>query len=58
MRARLLRRSEVRAQIIESGAYDALYDEDTGLWADGPDVFIHFFEQLQQRSRTPSNNRP
>ena len=28
--------AEVRAQIIESGAYDALYDEDAGPWTDGP----------------------
>lgn len=43
--------AEVREQIIESGAYDALYDEETGLWAEGPDSFIHFFKQMQRRSR-------
>ena len=36
----------IRRQIIESGAYDALYDEATGLWATGPDAFIDFFERL------------
>jgi len=41
--------AEVRELLIESGAYDALYDEQTGLWASGPDAFIHFFEQMQQR---------
>lgn len=41
--------AEVRDRIIESGAYDALYDEQTGLWASGPEAFIHFFEQMQQR---------
>ena len=33
----------IRDAIIESGAYDALYDFDTGLWAQGPDYFIDFF---------------
>ncbi len=42
--------AEIREQIIESGAYDALYDQETGLWASGPDAFIDFFEQMQ-RSR-------
>ncbi len=41
--------AEVRSQIIESGAYDALYDEGTGLWASGPDAFAHFFEQMRSR---------
>jgi hypothetical protein len=41
--------AEVREQLIESGAYDALYDEETGLWASGPDAFIYFFEQMRQR---------
>ena len=36
----------IRRQFIESGAYDALYDESTGLWAAGPDASIAFFEQL------------
>lgn len=39
--------SEVRDEIIESGAYDALYDEETGLYTQGPDYFISYFEQLK-----------
>ena len=35
--------ASVRDQIIESGAYDALYDFDTDLWTQGPDHFISFF---------------
>jgi len=35
--------SDVRDEIIESGACDALYDFDTGLWTQGPDYFIDFF---------------
>lgn len=40
--------SEVRNEFIESGAYDALYDEETGLWTQGPDYFIDYFEQLNK----------
>lgn len=39
----------IRTRIIESGAYDALYDESTELWATGPDAFIDFFERLERR---------
>lgn len=41
--------SDVRNEIIESGAYDALYDEETGLWTQGPDYFIDFFQKVQMR---------
>ena len=41
--------SEIRNEIIESGAYDDLYDEETGLWAQGPDYFIDYFLKLQNR---------
>ena len=40
--------SEVRDQMIESGAYDALYDFDTGLWTQGPDYFIDFFLKMKR----------
>ncbi|MCQ2464414.1 MAG: hypothetical protein MJ095_02380 [Oscillospiraceae bacterium] len=35
--------ADVRDEIIESGACDALYDFETGLWTQGPDYFIDFF---------------
>ena len=38
--------SEVRDEFIESGAYDALYDDETGLSSQGPDYFIDYYEQL------------
>lgn len=41
--------SEIRNEIIESGAYDDLYDEETGLWTQGPDYFIDYFLKLQNR---------
>ena len=42
--------AEVRDAILDSGAYDALLDEETGLWASGPDAFIGFYEQLVGRA--------
>lgn len=36
----------VRDMLIASGAYDALYDEETGLWAEGPDALIAFHRAL------------
>ena len=41
--------SEIRNEIIESGAYDDLYDGETGLWTQGPDYFIDYFLKLQNR---------
>lgn len=41
--------AEIRNEIIESGAYDDLYDEETGLWIQGPDYFIDYFLKLQNR---------
>lgn len=37
----------VRTEFIESGAYAALYDFETGLWQTGPDYFIGFHESRQ-----------
>ena len=31
--------SEIRALVVESPAYAALYDFETGLWQEGPDYF-------------------
>ena len=42
----------IRREIIESGAYDALYDEETELWASGPDAFMDFFEEISCKRRT------
>ena len=32
----------------ESGAYDALYDPETGLWTQGPDYFTDFFLRMKE----------
>ena len=37
------KREKIKDQMIECGAYDALYDFDTGLWTQGPDYFMDFF---------------
>lgn len=39
-------KTEARRRLIESKAYDALYDFETGLWANGPDYFREFYRQL------------
>lgn len=30
---------EIRTLVVESPAYEALYDFDSGLWQEGPDYF-------------------
>lgn len=40
-------RQEARNKIINSPAYDALYNFDTGLWANGPDYFRAFYQSVK-----------
>ena len=40
---------EIRNEIIETGAYDALFNFDTRLWQEGPDYFIDFFLKLKEK---------
>lgn len=44
-------RQEARSRIINSPAYDALYNFDTGLWAEGPDYFRSFYQSVKQIER-------
>lgn len=37
---------EARNKIINSKAYAALYDFETGLWENGPDYFRDFFQRM------------
>lgn len=37
---------EARNKIINSNAYAALYDFETGLWKNGPDYFRDFFQRM------------
>lgn len=36
---------EARSKIINSNAYAALYDFETGLWGNGPDYFRDFYKK-------------
>ena len=45
------REEAVRTAIISSGAYESLYDYDTGLWQEGPDYFIDFFLRMSESRR-------
>ena len=40
-------RQEARSRIINSPAYDALYNFDTGLWAQGPNYFRSFYQSVR-----------
>ena len=40
-------RQEARSRKINSPAYDALYNFDTGLWAQGPDYFRSFYQSVR-----------
>ena len=37
---------EARSKIINSNAYTALYDFETGLWETGPDYFRDFYQRI------------
>ena len=36
---------EARNRILESKAYECLYDFDTGMWKEGPDYFRDFMKK-------------
>lgn len=38
---------EVRSKIINSFAYMALYDFETGLWKNGPDYFRDYYNRIK-----------
>ena len=40
-------RQEARSRIVNSPAYDALYNFDTGLWSEGPDYFRSFYQSVK-----------
>lgn len=37
---------EARSRIINSEAYTALYNFETGLWANGPDYFRDYYSKI------------
>ena len=40
-------KAEARDRLLESKAYNCLYDFDSGLWKEGPDYFIDFFRRIE-----------
>lgn len=46
--------ASARNIIIESGAYDVLYDFDSGLWMEGSDYFLDFVRKMESR---PANKK-
>ena len=40
---------QARNKIISSGAYDCLYNFETGLWMEGPDYFRCFVRQMENK---------
>lgn len=43
--------AEARDRLLESKAYECLYDPDTNLWMEGPDYFLDFYRRMEQRKR-------
>lgn len=41
--------SEIRNAIVESPAYEALYDFETNLWQEGPDYFTWFYGEMVEQ---------
>ena len=39
--------AESRNRLLQSKAYDCLYDPDTNLWMEGPDYFLEFYRQVE-----------
>ena len=44
--------AEARDRLLESKAYDCLYDPDTNLWMEGPDYFLDFYRQVEKYRRS------
>ena len=46
-RERGITTEEALLSIAGTRAYDALYDESTGLWGEGPVYFLNFFQECE-----------
>ena len=40
---------QAQNKIITCGAYDCLYDFETGLWMEGPDYFRYFVKEMDNK---------
>ena len=47
--------SEARTRLLESKAYECLYNPDTNLWMEGPDYFRDFYCRMEQRKKEPKD---
>ena len=45
----------IRDRVIESPAYAALYDFETGLWGAGPDYFAAFYRKCLASGKSASS---
>ena len=41
--------AEARDRLLESKAYECLYNPDTNLWMEGPDYFLDFYRRMEER---------
>ena len=43
--------AEARNRLLESDAYQSLYDFDSGLWKEGPDYFLDYYKRLCEKQQ-------
>ena len=48
---------DIFRDIVNSPAYDALYDESTGLWGDGPGYLLDYWRRVLT-AKTEGNENP
>ncbi len=46
---------EARNRILESKAYECLYDFETGMWMEGPDYFRDILRRTEPRRESSSS---
>ena len=42
--------AQIRKEVLESKAFEGLLDEETHLWAEGPDYFRWFLRQVEEHN--------
>ncbi len=41
---------EARNRLLESKAYDCLYNLESNLWMEGPDYFLDFYRKVEENN--------